>query len=152
MNTGNISPSTLFQEIHSYIKGSPTAMDNPSGFLSRDEYLRLPSKMAPNFRGLGQSETKDDLSADQTGSRNAVYDMFEMYEDMKRKRHAYDNCDLVHHVWNGLKEEGYRGTHIDSVFVDEAQVVCLPPGARLFRSVELTLTRVGLRFAGLHSS
>ncbi len=131
-NASKISPSTLFQEIHSYIKGSHMALDKPQGFLSRDEYLRLPNKMAPNFRGLRLDERQEDLSGERAGSRNTVYDMFEMYEELKRKMQAYDNADLIHHVWKGLEKKAKdfeRFQHsasedirVDSIFVDEAQV------------------------------
>jgi hypothetical protein len=50
--TKHMSPSSVFTEIHSYIKGSHLALDTCDGFLSREQYLRLPSKMCPTFEGL----------------------------------------------------------------------------------------------------
>ncbi len=46
-----MSASALFQEIHSYIKGSHLSLDRECGFLSREEYLFLPTKMAVLLAG-----------------------------------------------------------------------------------------------------
>ncbi len=116
-----VSPWALFQEIHSYIKGSYMALDRPSGMLSKEEYLKLPHKMAPNFKGLSTTETPDDLPGDRRGHRDLVYDLFTSYEEEKRKLDAYDISDLIHHIWTRLLVEGYKGPHIDSIFVDETQ-------------------------------
>lgn len=119
--TKQMSASTLFQEIHSYIKGSHLSLDRQSGYLSREEYLYLPTKMAPNFKGLTSNETIEDLPGDRKGTRDVIYDLFEEYEKEKRKLDAYDISDVIFHIWSRLQSEGYSGPHIDSVFVDETQ-------------------------------
>eukprot|EP00961_Rhodomonas_salina_P075114 1008438-Rhodomonas_salina.9 len=56
-----LSPSSVFSEIHSYIKGSAQALETPKGWLSRQEYLRLPAKMAPHFRSLARGDAIEDV-------------------------------------------------------------------------------------------
>ena len=116
-----LSASAVFREIQSYIKGSHLALEKAEGHLSREEYLKLPMKMAPNFKGLGQAETLEDLPADRRGTRDLLYDLYEAYESEMRRAGAYDISDVVHHIWRRLQEEGYKGTNIDSIFVDETQ-------------------------------
>lgn len=77
-DTKNLSASALFTEITSYIKGSSVAMDTKKGFLSREEYLRLPWKMAPSFDGIHSNESVDDVRGDRKGTRDLIYDLFEV--------------------------------------------------------------------------
>jgi ATP-dependent exoDNAse (exonuclease V) beta subunit len=116
-----LSASAVFREILSYIKGSHLALAKETGRLSREEYLKLPTKMAPNFKGLSQTETLEDMPAERRGTRDLLYDLYEAYEYEKRRAGAYDISDVVHHIWRQLQEEGYRGVGIDSILVDETQ-------------------------------
>ena len=86
----HLSPSALFQEIHSYIKGSNAALESPLGRLSREDYLKLGAKMAPNFRGLASNERLEELPGDRTGHRDLVYNLFEAYEEERKAMGAYD--------------------------------------------------------------
>ncbi len=117
----SLSASSVFQEIHSFIKGSTNALEKPEGKLTREEYLRLPAKRAPNFSGLSHGEKLEDLPGDRRGNRDLVYDLFMVYEAEKKKLGAYDIADLVHNLWHRLMSQGYMGIPIHSVFVDETQ-------------------------------
>ena len=62
----SLSPSAVFQEIQSYIKGAARALDTPKGHLSREEYLYLGAKMAPNFKGLSAGQELSHVPGDHT--------------------------------------------------------------------------------------
>ena len=113
-----VSSESLFQEIHSYIKGSSDALRRPNGRLTREEYNNLGAKMAPNFK----KTLSDDLQGDRSHSRDFVYDLFERYEEEKSKLGGYDISDVVFHIWNQLEQYpvGQR-TQIHSIVVDETQ-------------------------------
>ena len=113
-----VSSESLFQEIHSYIKGSSDALRRPNGRLTREEYNNLGAKMAPNF----QKTLGDDTQGDRSHSRDFVYDLFERYEEEKSKLGGYDISDVVFHIWNQLEQcpVGQR-TPIHSIVVDETQ-------------------------------
>ena len=71
-----LSASAVFREIQSYIKGSHLALAKEGGRLSREEYLKLPAKMAPNFKGLCKTETLEDMPAERKGTRDLLYDLY----------------------------------------------------------------------------
>lgn len=77
-------PSLIWMEIMSFIKGSVEALSKPSGYLSKEEYLDLGRKRAPNF------------SCD----RKHVYDIFKKYDHYKRQNNFFDELDLVQNVFN----------------------------------------------------
>jgi len=121
----NVSAASLFQEIHSYIKGSADALRTPNGRLSRQEYNDLGAKIAPNFKSF----LAEDLPGDRSASRDLVYTLYEAYEKEKAALRGYDISDVVFHIWSQLEKEKadppdhpvVRRTEIASVFVDETQ-------------------------------
>ncbi|KAJ1486799.1 hypothetical protein T484DRAFT_1788627, partial [Baffinella frigidus] len=116
-----LSPANLFQEIHSYIKGSQMALLCPSGKLSREEYLKLPAKMAPAFQGLGAKESLDDLPGNKRGNRDLVYDLFELYEEHRLRLNAYDLPDVIFNLWSRLDKYPLATLPLETMFVDETQ-------------------------------
>eukprot|EP01102_Stenamoeba_stenopodia_P012541 TRINITY_DN3978_c0_g1_i2.p1 TRINITY_DN3978_c0_g1~~TRINITY_DN3978_c0_g1_i2.p1 ORF type:complete len:1649 (-),score=507.99 TRINITY_DN3978_c0_g1_i2:45-4790(-) len=100
-----IHPSLVWTEIMSYIKGSVEALETPTGYLSKRDYLELGSKRSP----LPQ------------GNRSEVYQIFLRYEIEKNYKKGYDLQDMVYHVYRHLLHEGYRGTVVHSITVDEVQ-------------------------------
>jgi tetratricopeptide (TPR) repeat protein len=120
-DTKQLSASALFQEIHSYIKGSDAALKTSNGILSREEYLHLSQKMAPNFKGLSANESFRDLPGNRRGHRDLIYDLFQEYEFEKKKLQAYDISDAVSHIWKRLQGAPYAGVQLHSIFVDEVQ-------------------------------
>jgi len=105
------SPSAIFTEIFSYIKGSFAAVQKEEGRLSCEEYVDLPKKMASSFRA--------DLQG--VGGRLPVYELFERYEVAKAENRCYDSADLVFHIYSRIKAHGYNGPPIDNMVVDEVQ-------------------------------
>jgi len=91
----NVSPGSLFQEIHSYIKGSAESLRSPNGRLSREEYNSLGAKMAPNFNKSSQ----EDLPGDRSGCRDFVYDLYEQYEKEKRVLRVYICMHIHIHIY-----------------------------------------------------
>ncbi|EKX42080.1 hypothetical protein GUITHDRAFT_111932 [Guillardia theta CCMP2712] len=116
-----LSPSSVFQEIHSYIKGSVKALRSSQGFLSREEYLHMPEKMAPNFKGLKASEAMEDLPGDRKGSRDVIYDLFQLYEKEKKRLNMYDIADVTHHIYHNYDVGAPERQRVHSIYVDEAQ-------------------------------
>lgn len=94
---GQVGLSTAFREVMSYIKGSTEAQATAKGWLSRDEYLGLKSKISP----LPVAE------------REAVYTVFEAY--LRLRHHSFDIADLVFHL----------NTHLDpAAFLPVHRIVC----------------------------
>jgi len=121
--TKSLSPSSVFQEIQSYIKGSARSLNSPKGYLDRQEYLHLGAKMAPNFKGLAAGEDLTHVPGDLRGHRDVIYDLFEAYEDEKKNLNGFDVLDLVFHIWTQIHVERkcYSGAVIHSVYIDETQ-------------------------------
>jgi ankyrin repeat protein len=114
----NVSPASLFQEIHSYIKGSSNALRSVDGRLTRQEYNDLGAKMAPNFK----KTLAEDLPGDRSASRDFVFDLFLKYEEEKKMLGGYDISDVVFHIWSQLAQQpAEERTLIHSIFVDETQ-------------------------------
>eukprot|EP00959_Pyramimonas_sp_CCMP1952_P373410 7820212-Pyramimonas_sp.AAC.2 len=82
------------------------SVENPDGRLTLEEYKRLGAKRSPNFKG----------------ERSEVYELFLKYESKKAALNAFDVCDLVKHIYRGIRKMGgYRGVAVHSTFVDEVQ-------------------------------
>ena len=114
----NVSAASLFQEIHSYIKGSSNALRRVNGRLTREEYNELGAKMAPNFK----KTLAEDLPGDRSASRDFVFDLFLKYEEEKKMLGGYDISDVVFHIWSQLAQQpAEERTLIHSIFVDETQ-------------------------------
>ncbi|EOD22217.1 hypothetical protein EMIHUDRAFT_463681 [Emiliania huxleyi CCMP1516] len=89
----------------SYIKGSREAMKTKEGYLSRDEYIALASKMSP-------------LPAEMRG---VAYDAFEDYLRKKRRHRLYDVCDVVFHLFTQVRQGEVRHSPLHRVIIDEVQ-------------------------------
>ena len=85
----------------SYIKGSREAMHTDKGFLSREAYFDMSSKLSPLPPEM----------------RSYAYDAFEEYLKRKRKHNLYDLCDVVFHLFWQKK----RHVRISKAVIDEVQ-------------------------------
>lgn len=88
----SIDPLLVWMEIKSFIKGSALALDSPEGFLTRGEYESLGRKLAANF----------------SGNRKEIYELFLQYEDYLHKKRnlcLYDECQVVHSIYQRLMQE-----------------------------------------------
>lgn len=124
----SLDPALVWLEIKSYIKGSVEALHindedrdlSQRRFLSRDEYLSLPRKM----------------SRIDSSQRQVVYDLYEMYEKIKKERCYFDEMDIVYNLagriclfrnetspWKSEQSDPNTVLPIDSLYVDE---VCHP--------------------------
>jgi hypothetical protein len=144
------NPSLVWSEIVSFIKGSMDSVDRRNGRLTLEEYQKLGAKRSPNFTGDQRSE---------------VYDLFLKYESKMAALNAFNVCDLVRHIYRGIKEMGgYRGERIHSTFVDEVQdftkaemklimsVSAMPNGFFLTGDTAQTIARgLSFRFSDLRS-
>ncbi|MEW5318036.1 MAG: hypothetical protein WDW38_009289 [Sanguina aurantia] len=146
----DLRPSLLWQEICSYLKGSAEAVASPRGVLSREDYLSVGRKRAPNF----SEETR----------RQLVYPLFEIYQNLKREGKHFDNMDLVAHVYQHLNAFGYKGTQIHGLYRDEVQDftqaemlldlrVCCDPNSLFYcGDTAQTIARgIGFRFADIRT-
>jgi len=157
--SGQLSASTIYREIFSYIKGSSAAMKTARGYLSREQYLALPEKLS-------------DLPSEQ---RASVYDRFEFYrlKCSRAKVETYDLCDLLFHLHQLLDQRPAtdpaaapdamalrKPSPLHKVLVDEVQdlsqaelSLLLKVGAdinqfHIFGDTAQTISRgVGFRFA-----
>ncbi|THH29326.1 hypothetical protein EUX98_g4867 [Antrodiella citrinella] len=97
-------PAQIFAEFMGVIKGSERALRTQQGYLTREEYT-------PTQRRSGV------LSVD----RDTIYDLFEAYLKVKRRRGEYDAADRTYRIFCGLRRDGIPGRKVDYVYVDEVQ-------------------------------
>lgn len=80
----NCHASLVWTEIRSFIKGSFAALDSPKGHLNLKQYKEIGRKMAPLFQ--------DD--------RDLIYEMFELYENVKKNSHYVDEGDVTFNLFH----------------------------------------------------
>ncbi|GMH41224.1 hypothetical protein BSKO_09134 [Bryopsis sp. KO-2023] len=102
----DLTPSLVVQEIWSYIKGSSEALQCKEGHLSKEGYLEVGKKRAPNY--------SQDL-------REKVYEVFQEYKKLMKQKWLYHTTDLVGHIYRQIEKVGYNGTEIHNIFRDEVQ-------------------------------
>ena len=110
ISTGNhVDPLLVWMEIKSFIKGSAQALETPEGYLSEPDYKALGKKMASNF----------------VGSREEMYKIFLRYENYlqkKRNLNLFDECQLVHNLYQRLVSlEDDPPWSIHNFYIDEVQ-------------------------------
>ncbi|XP_061181485.1 TPR and ankyrin repeat-containing protein 1-like [Saccostrea echinata] len=103
--SGRYHPSLIWMEIMSFIRGSFEALSKPTGYLSKQEYLDLGRKRAPNF----------------SGEREHIYEIFRKYDHFKSQKFLFDETDLVQNVYNRFKKEKEMKWIIHQIYVDETQ-------------------------------
>jgi hypothetical protein len=106
------SPSAVWMEIISYIKGRVESLRTAEGHLSKVEYLALGAKLGQ----FGKDETKSTVA-----TRDEVYEIFLVYESWKISQNCYDRMDVVHNVHRRLLDLRYHGAPIHSMSIDEVQ-------------------------------
>eukprot|EP00742_Colponemidia_sp_Colp-10_P005402 GILJ01005771.1.p1 GENE.GILJ01005771.1~~GILJ01005771.1.p1 ORF type:complete len:2593 (-),score=466.03 GILJ01005771.1:108-7886(-) len=136
-----LSPLTVWTEIVAYIKGSEA-----SRALTEEEYL-----------GRGRFGSLLDPAI-----RLTIYQMFLCYERIKDESNAYDQADLIYHIYNQMLDDGYHGAPIHYMCVDEVQdlthaciellmMVCEQPNGLFFSgdTCQTIAKGVGFRFCDL---
>ena len=63
----------------------------------------------------------EDLPGNKRGTRDLVYDLFEVYEDLRLKLNMYDLCDLIFNLWSRLEKHPLAQLPLETLFVDETQ-------------------------------
>ena len=102
----SLDPLLVWMEIKSFIKGSHEAVRIANGYLSLPLYESLGSKMAPNYKG----------------DRKEIYSLFIKYQQYLRNHCLFDECDLLHNLYQRLnKLDRLPKWSIDHFFVDEVQ-------------------------------
>mmetsp|Transcript_28564 Transcript_28564/g.68690 ORF Transcript_28564/g.68690 Transcript_28564/m.68690 type:complete len:1663 (+) Transcript_28564:34-5022(+) len=100
-------PSVIWAEIMGVIRGSGQALRNDSGALSQAEYLALGAKqtvIAPAERPM-------------------VFTWYREYTSLKNKLGVFDEADFVTHIYRQIRADGYVGTGLNAVTIDEVQDV-----------------------------
>ncbi|XP_060580921.1 TPR and ankyrin repeat-containing protein 1-like [Ruditapes philippinarum] len=98
-------PSFVWTEIMSFIKGSYESLSSKTGYLSKEEYMELGRKRAPNF----------------SGQRDDIYDIFLLYEHYKKNHQMFDETDVVHDIFRRLANMETTPITIHQIYVDETQ-------------------------------
>ncbi|PVG01897.1 hypothetical protein CPB86DRAFT_698462 [Serendipita vermifera] len=115
--TKGFDPALVWNEIQGVICGSEASLEEPRGFLDRDCYERLSVRKHAAF----------------ASHRSRLYDVFEGYNRLKRRKFESDAADRSHSLLNELKE--YQlSTSLDYIYVDEVQDNLLID-AKLLRSL-----------------
>ena len=101
-------PMLVWTEIQSFIKGSESALRKGRP-LTLQEYKEIGDRMAPSFAGC----------------RDVIYGIYVHYQrHLQNQRHQaflYDECDLVLHLYNRLKDVQDVPWSIHSLYIDEVQ-------------------------------
>lgn len=99
----------VFSEIMGVIKGSASSRTSLT-YLSRDEYLTRSTRLAPAFSA---------------GDRPLVYEIFEVYENLKYKRREMDYVDRVMKVLRAIRVDNelrrLLGCKFHEMYIDEVQ-------------------------------
>eukprot|EP00741_Cyanophora_paradoxa_P020397 tig00021254_g19688.t1 len=102
-------PGVVYSEIMSLIKGSKDAALKYGAPVPRAAFLDVDAEYAWQ-------------SAFPTARlRSEVYDLFEAYEKLKKKRGEYDLADAVLHALRQLREGRYHPSPLQRVYIDEVQ-------------------------------
>ena len=108
--TRSVSVNLVFSEIMGVIKGSASSGKSLT-FLSRQDYLNRSCRLAPVFKA------EDD--------RSVVYDIFERYEEMKKKNQDVDSVDRVMRMMRAIRRNAslkqLLESTFDEVYIDEVQ-------------------------------
>ena len=100
-----VNPILIWMEIKSFIKGSSHTLQTTNGYLSLEEYCKLGRKMAPNF----------------ANRRKIAYQLFERYEQMKKRNGFFDDCDVVFNLFQRLSKLDDINWCIHQFYIDEVQ-------------------------------
>ena len=92
-------------EIKSFIKGSAEAFLNESGFLTKDQYVQIGKKRAPNFNG----------------DREVIYSLFLAYRKKMSSLNYFDEMDVCFNVFKRLRGQPYPIWGFHEIYVDETQ-------------------------------
>ena len=107
-------PLLVWMEIQSFIKGSAKALDSKDGFLSKNDYISIGKKMAPNF----------------ANEREEIYECFLEYKNiLHQKTHLFDcdrlfdESDVIFNLFSRLSKQTKlpKMWHIDHFYIDEVQ-------------------------------
>ena len=97
--------SLVWMEIKSFIKGSAEAFLNESGFLTKDQYVQIGKKRAPNFNG----------------DREVIYSLFLAYRKKMSSLNYFDEMDVCFNVFKRLRGQPYPIWGFHEIYVDETQ-------------------------------
>ena len=101
----NCHASLVWMEIKSFIKGSAEAFLNESGFLTKDQYVQIGKKRAPNFNG----------------DREVIYSLFLAYRKKMSSLNYFDEMDVCFNVFKRLRGQPYPIWGFHEIYVDETQ-------------------------------
>ncbi|EXB88355.1 Helicase SEN1 [Morus notabilis] len=118
--TKELDPSGVFTEIISHIKGGLKSMEAIDGKLAREDYVVLSEGCASSLIGRKK--------------RERIYDIFQIYENIKMEKGEFDLADFVNDLHRRLKRERYQGEGMNFLYVDEVQDLTMSQVA-LFRHV-----------------
>ena len=147
-------PSLVWMEIKSFIKGSAEAFVSKdkegrlTGYLSKEEYVDIGRKRAPNFEG----------------NREEIYDIFLRYLKLRTTSEYFDEMDIHFQLYQRLKASIVPDWAFHQVYVDETQDFtqsellllirsCANPNAMFFTgdTAQSIMSGVAFRFCDLKS-
>ena len=152
INSKDFDPLLVWIEIQSFIKGSESAL-RKGAHLSLQEYKLIGNRMAPNF----------------SSHRDTIYKVFLKYrkyqQNQRHHNYLFDECDLVLHLYNRLKDVPDVPWSIHSLYIDEVQDFtqaelaifihcCRDPNSMFFTgdTAQSIMRGIAFRFQDLRSS
>ncbi|KAI1785417.1 hypothetical protein LXA43DRAFT_899902 [Ganoderma leucocontextum] len=103
--TKGLDPASVFAEIMGVIQGSEETIDTPRGYLTRESYLELSTRSQPTFASM----------------RGRIYDVFERYLLLKRRRREHDDAERTHRLLAVMATHRLPGHPVQFLYNDEAQ-------------------------------
>ena len=103
-----ISPSEIYSQIHSVIKGSLDSSNYETNCISRENYISKGKKLT---------------MIDDVNILNHIYDVSLLYEKQKKEKHLFDIQDITNHLIRRVKIEliPKQIKLIDFLYIDEIQ-------------------------------
>ena len=152
ISSKDFDPLLVWIEIQSFIKGSESAL-RKGKHLSLQEYKQIGNRMAPNF----------------SSHRDTIYKVFLKYQkyqqNQRHHNYLFDECDLVLHLYNRLKDVPDVPWSIHSLYIDEVQDFtqaelaifihcCRDPNSMFFTgdTAQSIMRGIAFRFQDLRSS
>jgi hypothetical protein len=113
----SFEPALVWTEIKSYVKGSVESLQAHEDADALGEGVALrQARLRDAYLGLGRKRV-----AMGAGVRERVWELFLVYQRLKRELGLWDDGDLVLHLHRRLRTHGPAGILFHHVFVDEVQ-------------------------------
>jgi uncharacterized membrane protein YgcG len=111
-----VEASLLWTEINSNLKGSVEALKVLARYQRPGSLPRRMGALKEVYDALGRKQ-----SAIDPAKRDAIWDLFTQYENIRRKHHYFDQSDFVANLYRRARRFGPCGVFFHKMYIDEVQ-------------------------------